>query len=143
MGPGRSLASPQEGPQEPQRLDRLEARARLTDDERFPRSRRLVDGSDVRRVLTTGRRARQSHLDIYWTPGPAGHGRLGLIVPRFRNTAVARNRLRRRLKELWRRELQGRLPAVDVVFRAKPESYRASFGVFREELSSWCETVTG
>lgn len=56
---------------------------------------------------------------------------------------MARNRLRRRLKELWRRELQGRLPAVDVVFRARPESYRASFGVFREELNSWCETVTG
>lgn len=94
-------------------------------------------------MLTTGRRSRQSHLDIYWTPGLAGHGRLGLIVPRFRNSAVARNRLRRRLKELWRRELQGRLPAVDVVFRARPESYRASFGVFREELNSWCETVTG
>lgn len=92
-------------------------------------------------MLLTGRRARRGHLDIYWAPGLAGHGRLGLIVPRFRHTAVARNRLRRRLKELWRRELQGRLPALDVVLRARPESYQAPYGVLKEELATWCDTV--
>jgi ribonuclease P protein component len=64
-----------------------------------------------------------------------------LIVPRFRQTAVHRNRLRRRLKELWRRELQTRLPPWDVVFRTRPETYRASFGQLRQEIMSWCDTV--
>lgn len=142
MGSGRPVASPQEGAQAAERVDRLEARPHLIGAERFPRSRRLVHGSDIRRVLTTGTRARRGHIDIFWAPGLAGHGRLGLIVPRFRQTAVARNRLRRRLKELWRRELQGRLPTMDVVLRARPESYRAPFGVLKEELCTWCETVT-
>ncbi len=65
---------------------------------------------------------------------------MGLIVPRFQHTAVARNRLRRRLKDLWRRELTQRLPASDVVFRARKESYAASFGTLRAELLTWAAT---
>ena len=70
----------------------------------------------------------------------AGHSRMGLIVPRFQQTAVARNRLRRRLKDLWRRELIQCLPASDVVFRARKEAYGASFGALREELTAWVAT---
>ena len=66
---------------------------------------------------------------------------MGLIVPRFRQTAPERNRLRRRLKELFRRELAPALPALDVVFRARRESYRASFAVLRDELATWRATL--
>jgi ribonuclease P protein component len=62
---------------------------------------------------------------------------MGLIVPKFQSTGVARNRLRRRLKELWRRELMGAMPAWDVVIRARRETYRAGFGVLRDELCGW------
>ena len=65
---------------------------------------------------------------------------MGLIVPRFQHSAVARNRLRRRLKDLWRRELTQRVPPSDVVFRARKEAYGASFDVLREELSGWAAT---
>ena len=50
-----------------------------------------------------------------------GHPRLGLVVPRYQQTAVARNRLRRRLRELWRREVQPDQPARDLVIRARRE----------------------
>lgn len=62
---------------------------------------------------------------------------MGLIVPRFQESAVARNRLRRRLKELWRRELQQVVPAQDVVFRARRDAYAASFASLRLELAEW------
>lgn len=140
MGSCRAVAPSQEGAEAPDGVHRLEARARLTDRERFPRSHRLVRGSDVRLVLRTGRRSRRAHLDIFWTPSEAGHSRMGLIVPRFQESAVARNRLRRRLKDLWRRELKQRVPSSDVVFRARKESYAASFGTLRDELSSWAAT---
>lgn len=53
--------------------------------------------------------------------------RVGLIVPRYRHTAVARNRLKRRLRELTRlRLLPAHLP-YDVVVRAKAEAYDAGF----------------
>lgn len=70
-----------------------------------------------------------------------GHPRLGLVVPRYQFTAVARNRLRRRLKELWRREVQGRLPAIDLVIRARREAYAAPLAALRAELRGWADRV--
>jgi len=68
---------------------------------------------------------------------------MGLIVPRFQETAVARNRLRRRLKEVWRREIKPVQPAWDVVVRARRESYSATFEVLRAELLAWRDAALG
>ena len=95
----------------------------------------------MRRVLTQGRRRRSGHLEVAWLSNDAGHPRLGLIVPRFQSTAVARNRLRRRLIEIWRRELQGKCGAVDVVVRARREAYETNFGALRSELLGWLGVV--
>jgi len=109
----------------------------LTAGERFPRARRLARTAELDRVQRTGRRRRLPHLDVLWADNQAGHPRMGLIVPKFQSTGVARNRLRRRLKELWRRELMGAMPAWDVVIRARRETYGAGFGVLRDELLAW------
>jgi len=66
-----------------------------------------------------------------------GHPRMGLIVPRFQSTAVARNRLRRRLGEIWRRELQSRQGSRDLLVRAKKEAYAATFNELRDDLLAW------
>lgn len=53
--------------------------------------------------------------------------RVGLVVPRYRQSAVARNRLKRRLRELTRLRL---LPAdllADVVLHIRPNAYGATF----------------
>jgi ribonuclease P protein component len=62
---------------------------------------------------------------------------VGVIVPRLGRTAVARNRLRRRLKELWRKELQHMVAASDVVIRARGEAYGASAAALRADLVAW------
>jgi ribonuclease P protein component len=66
---------------------------------------------------------------------------MGLIVPRYQSSAVARNRLRRRLREIWRRELQGSQPGWDLLIRARREAYDASFPVLREQLVAWGREV--
>jgi ribonuclease P protein component len=80
---------------------------------------------------------------MIWTDNTTGHPRLGLIVPKFQASAVARNRLRRRLKEIWRREVQAHQPAWDLVIRARRESYGASFDQLREQLLDWRRGVLG
>jgi ribonuclease P protein component len=92
-------------------------------------------------VQQRGRRHRLEHVDVLWTDNQAGHPRMGLIVPKFQSTAVARNRLRRRLKELWRRELMGTVPSLDVVLRAKREAYQATFASLRRQLLAWRATL--
>ncbi len=78
---------------------------------------------------------------MIWMDNMTGHPRMGLIVPKFHASAVARNRLRRRLKEIWRRELQPYQPAWDLVIRARRESYGASFDQLRDQLLRWRRTV--
>ena len=63
-------------------------------------------------------------------------------MPRYQSSAVRRNRLRRRLREIVRRELLGRLPAIDLVIRAKRAAYAASFADLRAELTAVVETLT-
>ena len=88
-----------------------------------------------------GRRRRLEHVDVIWTDNQAGHPRMGLIVPKFQSTAVARNRLRRRLRELWRREVMETVPAWDVVIRARREAYQPGFGALRTQLLAWRAAV--
>ena len=78
---------------------------------------------------------------MIWTDNLTGHPRMGLIVPRFQSSAVARNRLRRRLREIWRREVQQQQPAWDLVIRARREAYAAKFAALREDLLAWRRAV--
>ncbi len=105
------------------------------------RSYRLTRAAELVRVQQTGRRRRLTHLDMLWADNQAGHSRMGLIVPKFQSSAVARNRLRRRLREVWRREMMGVVPAWDVVIRARREAYGAAFAALRDELLAWRAAV--
>lgn len=60
--------------------------------------------------------------------------RVGLIVPRYRHTAVARNQLKRRLRELARLQLLPTQLPVDVVIRVRPEAYDAGFEHLRADV---------
>jgi ribonuclease P protein component len=58
-------------------------------------------------------------------------------VPRHQHSAVDRNRLKRRLKELARVELLPALrhtPAADVAIRARREAYAAEFDSLRADV---------
>lgn len=66
----------------------------------------------------------------------AGHPRMGLIVPKFQSNAVARNRLRRRLSEIWRRDLRQLQGNRDLLIRIRKEAYGATFAELSGELTA-------
>ena len=141
MGPRGALPPAEEGTEAAHRVAAVEARRLLTATARLPRAHRLARASDIRRCLTKGRRRRFGHLEMIWTDNLTGHPRMGLIVPRFQSSAVARNRVRRRLREIWRRELQQQQPAWDLLIRARPDAYVATFAALREDLLAWRRAV--
>jgi ribonuclease P protein component len=113
--------------------------------EGLPKSSRIGRGSDLGALLTQGKRRRTDHLDLFLRPSPVGSSRLAVIVPRFRHTAVARNRLRRRLREIGRRQV---LPVLaeptDVAVRARAGAYAAAFETLRREfVGSVCRPSPG
>ncbi|MCK5651171.1 MAG: ribonuclease P protein component [Gemmatimonadetes bacterium] len=105
---------------------------------RLPPSRRIGRAGDIRTLLRRGKRKKTSLLDVFFLSSPVSHSRLGLIVPKHRRTAVARNRLKRRLREMGRREVLPRLAAadlpLDVLIRARREAYAATYQKLRIEL---------
>jgi ribonuclease P protein component len=74
------------------------------------------------------------HLDVRAVASPLGHPRVGIVVPRYSGSVVDRNRLKRRLRELVRRRLLTEAPSVDVVIRARPEAYAASFAALEADV---------
>lgn len=76
---------------------------------RFRRADRVRSGKDFRRLAREGRRRSSRHFVIVAGPGrEADRARLGLTVSRRVGPAVARNRVKRRVRE-WFRHERGRL----------------------------------
>jgi ribonuclease P protein component len=61
--------------------------------------------------------------------------RIGFVVPRFKHTAVARNRLKRRLRELSRVHLLPADLSADMVLRIRPEAYGATFDELAADIA--------
>ena len=82
-------------------------------------------------------------MDVFDSASPAGFSRIGWVVPLHRHTAVQRNQLKRRLREIARLELLPRLDELgvqsDVMLRARREAYDAGFSDLRSELTEWLE----
>jgi len=64
------------------------------------------------------------------------HPRVGVVVPKYRRNIVDRNRTKRRLRELARTRMLPILGRIDVLLRAKPEAYGASFDQLSVEVDA-------
>lgn len=76
------------------------------------RRHRLSRSRDFDAVYRQGRSVSTRYLILYWftrEDGPEAVARLGLAVPKAVGTAVVRNRIKRRLRELFR-ERSSELP---------------------------------
>ena len=56
-------------------------------------------------------------------------------MPRYSSSAVDRNRVKRRLRELIRKRLLPGAPSADVVIRARPEAYAAAFDALEADIA--------
>lgn len=65
---------------------------------------------------------------------PLARLRAGLVVPRYGHSAVDRNRLKRRLRELVRNEVLPLGEAVDLVIWAQRSAYRLAFDQLQREV---------
>jgi ribonuclease P protein component len=86
------------------------------------RRHRLSRSRDFDAVYRQGRSTSTRFLVLYWfdrneEPTPP---RLGLAVPKAAGNAVARNRIKRQLREVWRARLEQVPAGRDYVLIAKP-----------------------
>ena len=96
-----------------------------------------------------GKRFRTPRLEVRYIASLSHLPRVGIIVPRHKQTAVARNHVKRRLRELVRCSLlpalsaPGALASLDVVVRVMPEAYGADLATLAGDLQRAAEKLGG
>ncbi len=102
---------------------------------RRSRSANLTASSEFERVYGKGSVYRGKLFSVHVLPNNSvGKPRLGLSVSKKVGTAVKRNRVRRRLKEIFRASAVGLPDDLDFVISARPSASEASFEELRGEF---------
>lgn len=114
-------------------------------DQRLPRCRRLRKRADFLAIQGTGRRIGGTYYLLLARPRPDGapEPRLGVTVSRKVGDAVHRNKVKRWVRESYRR-MRGDLPAgLDLVLVARPAAARAGYGPTAQELATLARRLRG
>ncbi len=106
--------------------------------ERLPGGARIRLGSEIRELLERGKRKRTKNVDVFFAASPASRSRLGVLVPKYGHRIVERNLLKRRLREIGRRQVLPALDAdrvfADVLVRARRAAYECDFAGLEAEM---------
>lgn len=111
---------------------------------RFDKQRRLLKASDFNRVFKQGRRVSVPEFTLACRVRPGKDGqafapRLGLSVSRKVGNAVHRNRLKRRLRELFRLNQADWVQGTEIVVIPRKEATVLSYSELKSRLFSLME----
>ena len=87
----------------------------------------IKENRDFRRIYSRGRSAVTPFLVLYCRPNGRDHNRLGITTSTKLGCAVVRNRVRRRLREVFRLASPGLKQGWDVVLVARARTAKAPY----------------
>ena len=103
--------------------------------ERLLPEHRLHKRPEYQRCYQTGRRYHGHLATLHFAPNQLEHPRIGITATRKVGSAVVRQRLKRRVREVYRRwSRRSQLPPRDLIVHLKPAAAEASFTDLRKEL---------
>lgn len=101
----------------------------------------LKKNSDFRRLYAKGRQVVLPTLVIYLRRRGSGESRVGFTVSTKLGHAVLRNRIRRRLREIYRLHKDELCPGADMVVVARSRSAEASYRTLEREFLAACRKL--
>lgn len=106
------------------------------------RHQRLRRRADYLRCYRRGRKRHGSLASLHFHSNEGQDARLGVTASRKVGKAVVRHRLKRRIREIFRRfQHRGRLRPVDVVVHLKPAAAEAAFADLAAEVGRLLESL--
>ena len=100
----------------------------------FPRASRLLRRADYDAVYREGRRRSSREFAVFLRPNGLELSRFGWSIKRALGSAVKRNRMRRRIREIIRLHRQEIAPGWDIVIHPRTTVATANFTALSEEL---------
>lgn len=98
---------------------------------------RITNADEFRHVMRKGKRRATKHLSVIFVPRTSGEPtRIGFVVSKAVGNAVARNLVKRRLRELGADFISSTPTGVDIVVRPLSGASDASYSELRAELMS-------
>jgi ribonuclease P protein component len=82
---------------------------------------RIRKQSDFSFLYKNGRRYRGRYFNLIFLPNALDHSRMAVVVSRKVGNAVARNRIKRRVRDVYRRNKGLFKEALDLLVVARPE----------------------
>jgi ribonuclease P protein component len=105
-------------------------------DETLPRRERMRRRTEYLRCYREGRRRHGDLMILHAVSNDLDHPRLGITVSRKVGNSVVRHRVKRRIREIYRRwSKRTQLPAMDLMVHVKPTSAKADFSALKTELT--------
>ena len=102
---------------------------------RFPKSRRLTFNAEFQRVRADGSsiRGETLTLGVLKNGSQSAAARIGFITSKRVGSAVSRNQIRRRLREIFRKHQHELEPGIWIVTIASARAARASYSALEDE----------
>lgn len=100
----------------------------------FPRAARLVRRSEYDAVYREGRRRTSREFAVFLRANGLDESRFGWSIKKALGSAVKRNRIRRRIREIVRLHRQEISPGWDIVIHPRTSVATAEFAGLTEEL---------
>ncbi len=101
----------------------------------FPKTARLLKTTEFKRIYDHGKKVSGPFFMAICAPDPGSPlARVGFTVPRRLGNSVIRNRIRRRMREAVRLELQHFPAGRDLVFHPRTSVLKAAFPELRREV---------
>ena len=95
----------------------------------------LKSNRDFRRLYSRGKRAVSPTMAVYVRRGRPGQNRLGITVSKKLGNAVTRNKVRRRLREIYRLHEEEFLSGRDIVIVARTRAVHVSYWTLDRDLT--------
>ena len=94
----------------------------------------VKENYEFRRMYAKGKSGVSSCLVVYYRKNRLGHNRLGITVSTKLGHAVVRNKVRRRLREIYRLHEDRFVPGYDIVVVARVRAVHSSYAVLERDF---------
>jgi ribonuclease P protein component len=105
---------------------------------RFTKTQRVRRRGEFQQVFDRGVRVHGRYLTLLMAPAPGARCRLGIVASKKLGAAVARNRAKRLIREVFRQHPPQAGRAVDVLVIPRRELFAARFSNLRDDFQSAC-----